>query len=132
MADIQQQMNQVVSSFVAQISDLARKTAIETLQSAFGEKASAGPSARDRGARAATGRRAKRTQDDLNSLTERVIGFIKGSPGLRMEQINKELGTTTKELALPIRKLVADGYLVSKGVRRATTYHVGRKSWKAS
>ena len=31
---------------------------------------------------------------------------MKAHPGLRIEQINKELGTLTKDLALPIRKLL--------------------------
>jgi hypothetical protein len=29
---------------------------------------------------------------------------VKANPGLRIEQINKELGTTTKDLALPSRE----------------------------
>jgi predicted transcriptional regulator len=59
-----------------------------------------------------------------------VVSFVKTNPGLRIEQINKELGTTTKDLALPIRKLVGEGYLSSKGQKRSTTYTVGRKTWK--
>ena len=50
------------------------------------------------------------------------------SEGLRIEEINRELGTTTKDLALPIRKLVADGMLAAKGQRRATKYFPGRKA----
>ena len=47
------------------------------------------------------------------------------SPGLRIEQINKAMGTNTTELALPLRKLVADGALKTEGQRRATKYFPG-------
>jgi hypothetical protein len=45
---------------------------------------------------------------------------VKAKPGLRIDEINKELGTTTKDLALPIRKLIADGMLTAKGQKRST------------
>jgi len=41
---------------------------------------------------------------------------------------NKELGTTTKDMALPIRKLIAEGMISAKGKRRATAYFRGRKA----
>jgi len=43
-------------------------------------------------------------------------------PGLRIEQINAELGTTKKDLALPIRKLLAAKAIRSTGTRRSTKY----------
>jgi predicted transcriptional regulator len=54
--------------------------------------------------------------------------FVAKHPGLRIEQINKQLGTTTKDLALPIRKLIADGSLKAKGKKRSTTYFAGSKA----
>ena len=59
-------------------------------------------------------------------LSEKFASYVKANPGLRIEQINKELGTTTKDLALPIRKLIADGYLKAKGKKRSTTYFPGK------
>jgi predicted transcriptional regulator len=56
---------------------------------------------------------------------------VKNNPGLRIEQINKQLGTTTKDLALPIRKLISDGVVSAKGQKRSTTYFPGRKKLKA-
>ena len=137
MSDFQLQMNQVVQTFVSQISELARKAAVDTLQLAFtqssGRATSRGASSPTvRAGRPPGGKGVKRTQADLDALAERVISFVKSKPGLRIEQINKELGTTTKDLALPIRKMVADGYLSAKGQKRSTTYHAGRKTWKAS
>jgi hypothetical protein len=51
---------------------------------------------------------------------------VKGNPGLRIEQINKQLGTSTKDLALPIRKMIADGTLKVKGKKRSTAYFPGK------
>jgi len=53
---------------------------------------------------------------------------VKAHPGLRIEQINKELGTTTKDLALPIRKLISEAAITAKGEKRSTTYFPGRKA----
>jgi hypothetical protein len=146
MNDFQSEMNRTVQGFVAQISELARRAALDTLESAFGGHVArsagsaiavaAGPANgarvdrvdRTRGARPRPG--AKRSAADLDVLSERFAAFVKANPGLRIEQINKELGTVTKELALPIRKLLADGTITSKGQKRSTTYFPGRKSTK--
>ena len=74
------------------------------------------------------GRGAKRTSDELDRLAEQFHAFFTKHPGLRIEQINKQLGTTTKDLALPIRKLIADGTITTKGQKRSTTYFAGKKA----
>ena len=73
------------------------------------------------------GRGAKRTPADLEALSDKFASFVKANPGLRIEQINKELGTTTKDLALPIRKLISDGVITAKGQKRSTTYFAGQE-----
>jgi hypothetical protein len=138
MSDFQNEMNRTVQGFVAQITELARRAAIDTLESAFGERAARGVAAATTVAAASAGtgrvgrprggRGAKRTAADLEALSERVATFVKANPGLRIEQINKELGTTTKDLALPIRKLIADGVINAKGQKRSTTYFTGKKA----
>jgi len=141
MSDFQNEMNRTVQAFVAQISELARRAAINTLESAFGAGGARGgiaaavvnavsavssPVGRPRG-----GRGAKRTAEDLEALSTQLASFVKANPGLRVEQINKELGTTTKDLALPIRKLLADNVITSKGQKRSTAYFPGRKAPKS-
>src|SRR4051794_498443 len=133
MNDFQTDMNRTVQGFVAQITELARRAALDTLESAFGGRAGRGSAAavasvgggsvgRPRG-----GRGAKRTAADLEALSTKFASFVKSHPGLRIEQINKELGTTTKDLALPIRKLISEGMVKAKGKKRSTTYFPGRK-----
>ncbi|HEU4726317.1 MAG TPA: hypothetical protein VFT22_00440 [Kofleriaceae bacterium] len=130
-------MNRTVQGFVAQITELARRAAINTLESAFGERAARGAAASAAAALVGItdgrvgrprGRGAKRSAADLEALSEKVATFVKTNPGLRIEQINKELGTTTKDLALPIRKLIADGAIQAKGQKRSTTYFPGKKA----
>ena len=140
MSDFQNEMNRVVQGFVAQIAELARRAAIDTLESAFGGRggrgsAPAGPAAvavtnLGRVGRPRGGRGAKRSSADLEALSERFASFVKANPGLRIEQINKQLGTTTKDLALPIRKLISDGVISAKGQKRSTTYFPGKKKAK--
>jgi hypothetical protein len=140
MSDLQNEMNRTVQGFVAQITELARRAAINTLESAFGERAArSGPAATavapvaassGRVGRPRGGRGAKRSAADLDALCERVEMFVRANPGLRIEQINKELGTTTKDLALPIRKLIAEGIVAAKGQKRSTTYFAGKRAKK--
>ena len=55
-------------------------------------------------------------------MTQRVWEHIRANSGQGVEQIAKELGTSTKELSLPLRKLLAEKKIVSKGEKRATKY----------
>jgi hypothetical protein len=134
MSNFQHEMNQVVDGFVAQITELARRAALNTLEATFASHGAgrtptvapprgAAPTGRPRG-----GRGAKRRPEDLEALSNQFASFVKSHPGLRIEQINKELGTTTKDLALPIRKLIAEGLVSAKGKKRSTAYFPGRKA----
>jgi hypothetical protein len=123
MSDFQTEMNRVVSGFVAQITELARRAAIDTLESALG-KHGAGVALGRGGGRRKGG---KRTSTELDKMGDAFHAFVAKHPGLRIEQINKQLGTTTKDLALPIRKLIADGSVKTKGEKRSTTYFAGEK-----
>lgn len=68
----------------------------------------------------------KRSEADIQTLMDKFIRFVRKNPGLRIEQINEQLGTSTKDLALPVRKLVASNQLRTKGEKRATTYATRR------
>ena len=129
------QVQQTVQGFVARVTELARRAAIDTVTAAFAGRgarprraAAAAVTARGRGRlvrRAGRPRGAggpKRTPAELEALSARFASFVQANPGLRIEQINKQLGTRTKDLALPIRKLVADGVINVQGQARSTTY----------
>lgn len=65
---------------------------------------------------------AKRSPEALEQLTKKLLGYITKNPGERIEQIGVGLEIATKELLLPMRKLIAQGSVRAKGVKRATSY----------
>ena len=65
---------------------------------------------------------AKRTPEEIEAQTKTLLATIKKSPGLRIEEISKMIGISTKELALPVIKLFESKSISSKGNRRATRY----------
>ncbi len=128
MSDFQTEMNRVVSDFVAQITELARAAARDMIDEALGKGAKGNLAALGRGR--GRGRGAKRTADELDRMADQFHSFVAKHPGLRIEQINKQLGTTTKDLALPIRKLISEGAIKTKGEKRSTTYFASEKKKK--
>lgn len=134
MSQFNDQITKLVNEFVAQVSALARRAAIETLEGALGD--AGGPRRRGRppgglslaigGGRRPKG--AKRPAEEIEQTKGRLYDFIKANPGQRIEQINKALGTTTKDLTLPIKKLIADKAVRTEGEKRATAYFPGEGS----
>jgi hypothetical protein len=120
MNNFQLQINKLVAEFVSGVTELAQRAAVESLQQAFADQA-AGKMRFD----GKTG--GKRTNSELGDMMEQLRLHVLANPGQRMEQINKALGTTTKDLQLPIRKLIADGRIYSKGSRRVTQYFAKKK-----
>jgi hypothetical protein len=121
MANYQSEVQKLVDNFVAQLNDLWRRQAIDSLTGGGGGGRGA---ARSNGISLGRGRGrgAKRTGVELDQLAESFVSFVTKHPGLRIEQINKQLGTSTKDLQLPIRKLISDGAIKTKGKKRSTTY----------
>lgn len=64
----------------------------------------------------------KRSPADLEALTKALGAYIAKHPGQRIEQIGEGMSYATKALILPVKKLIADGSIKTKGVKRATSY----------
>jgi hypothetical protein len=129
MIDLQSEVQRAVQGFVTQIVELVRHTAVETLQIAFAGPGPTASSADDgpgeRGPDAAASTRPygpRRTLADLRELSRRLAAFVHANPGLGITQINQGLGTRTRDLALPIRKLMAIGVIRAVGQKRSTRY----------
>jgi hypothetical protein len=127
MSDFQNEMNRVVADFVTQITELARAAARDMIDEALGRGTKSAFGGLGRGRLGRGGRGAKRSSDELDKLADQFHSFVSKHPGMRIEQINKQLGTTTKDLALPIRKLIGEGALKTKGTKRSTTYFASAK-----
>jgi hypothetical protein len=119
--EIQREISRRIDSFVNEITELARQHALDTLAAALetrggltGARAGAGSTGRRRGG--------KRSSGEIQREAARLFSFIQGNPGQRMEEIGKGIGTSTKELTLPIKKLLSDGRVTSEGQKRATRY----------
>src|SRR5687768_8154564 len=137
MPTVNDQIRDRVEAFAAELTELIRAAAMETVASALGESAVGGGRGRGRGRRAAAvvvrgGRRgaraasrekgAKRPPQEIEKLTAKLGDYVKSNPGQRIEQIAKGMGTSTKELNLPVKKLIATKALKTRGQKRATQY----------
>ena len=125
-----------VEQFAAELAELIRESAMETVSVALagarpspGRGGRRGPAAvvaavrsTGRGRAASREKGAKRPPDEIERLTGRLYDYIKGNPGQRIEQIADGMGTSTKELNLPAKKLIAGKQLKTKGQKRATQY----------
>ena len=127
MADTETELRDIVDTFIAQLKRVIRRSTLETVQSALGDEASPRQRGRKKSAkapRATAGRRkgGKRSPEQLEALVKSLLAYVKKNPGQRIEQIGAALGTATKELALPAKKLIGEKQLRTKGQKRATAY----------
>src|SRR5689334_10402533 len=94
--DFNQQIRNAIESFVEELSGLVRTAALQSVTEVFGNGARRG---RGTAAVKLSTRRAKgekRSPEALVQLVSKLQSEIKAKPGLRMEQIAKALGSTTK------------------------------------
>jgi hypothetical protein len=129
MSDVDNQIREQIEAFVNDLNQLIRQAALEAVASALGGEAAA--AARSRGTRASAlpralgrgrGKGAKRTAEELEGTRQSVLDYVRRNPGQGVEQIAKSLNVPSRDLVLPIRKLVADAQLSTKGQKRATKY----------
>ena len=142
---VQREIQEHIASFAVELEQLVRRAAIEAVSDALGQPstrtataaarspvAGHAPTSISRTAAApatkptATPRRrkgGKRDPKEIDALTERTASFIKANAGKRVEEIGKALSTPTKELALPIIRLLANKTIKKSGQKRATKYY---------
>jgi hypothetical protein len=128
MSGLNSQIRDRIESFAGELAELIRKTALESVTEALGGAAGLAPSARQRGSKglgeaAPRERGGKRTPEEIVETTRLVEEFVGRSPGQGVEQIAKALGLPTKELTLPIKKLIAARAVMTEGQKRATKYY---------
>jgi len=119
-----------VEAFAEELSALIRDSAMETVREALGggsvpRRGARGGRASAAPAKVSAGRREKgqkRDPGEIERLTGRLLDYVKGNAGQRIEQIAAGMGTVTKELNLPVKKLIAQKSLKTKGQKRATQY----------
>ena len=137
--NIQQQIEARVQAFVLEVSELVRSSALDAVASALGGGSSVGGGAR-RGrpvgsknkasgaaaAPAATGKRGKRgkrTSEEVDAMAARILEHVKKNPGANVEGMAKAFNLKSKDLTLPINKLLTGKKVKTVGQRRGTKYH---------
>jgi hypothetical protein len=131
VTDLDRAIRQRVEDFVQEMTELVRQAALESVSAALGTP---GPGASQR-ARGAAKRPAasfvaksggKRTAKELEQQGNALVSMIRQTPGIRADQLAKAMGVMTRDLALPIKKLLADKVISKKGQKRATAYFAAR------
>jgi hypothetical protein len=129
IASLDDQLQALIRSFVDDVSSLVKSSAVETVARALGGN---GASARRGRALGAAGRTTparfrrkgqKRDPKLIAATTDKLHSEISSKPGQRIEEIGKALGISTKELALPIKKLLEGKRIRKSGQKRATQYY---------
>ncbi|MFW6067026.1 MAG: hypothetical protein ACOC97_01720 [Myxococcota bacterium] len=126
--DINRQIEERIRAFADELNQLVRQAALEAVQNALGASTPSRAGARGRAsapASSARGRGAggRRSPRQMSQTMSALRTYVAQNPGARMEHISAALGRPTKELRLPVNKLLAEGAIRSEGHRRATKYY---------
>jgi len=79
------------------------------------------PAASAQGAARSGGRR---SSTDVANLAGALLAHLEKHPGQRGEEIAAALETDTRTIRLPLKKLIEDKKVKTKGVARGTSYHL--------
>jgi len=128
MSNIDEEVREAVESFVEQLKGLIQRAALESVQSALnGGTSSTRRDAKRSPSRAAAASQgyettAKRSPAELAALIKKLHSHISKHPGQRIEKIGEGLGVPTKALVLPVKRLISEKKVTTKGQKRATVY----------
>lgn len=100
----------------------ATTTAAPTKKTAAPAKKTAAPKAKPEGTAKAAGGGAKRDPAVIETMKAAFLAYVTANPGQGIEVIGKAISFNTKELALPIKKLSAEGKIQTVGERRSMKY----------
>lgn len=119
----------MLEAFAGDLANLIRESAMQSVRDALGGESTGRGGRRSGGggmAAAPASRRlakgAKRPPDEIVNLTAQLLDYVKGHKGERIEQIAKGMGVSTRELNLPVKKLIAGKSIRTRGQKRATQY----------
>jgi len=130
-----------IDAFVNDLSNLVKTTAVASVAEALGGASTAprrgrrpgrrgpgrprGSTTRAASANGRRGKRAKRSSGDVDATAAKVLAHVRANPGQNVGEIRAALGASSKELQLPVQKLVAAKSLRTEGQRRGTRYFAG-------
>lgn len=118
MASFTSRIRSRTEAFVADLDTLVRRAALAAVGDSLASLESL------RGARV----RIKRRREQLAELTERIERHVQEHPGTGVEAMGRALAVPSKDLALPIKRLLDERRLVKEGEKRSTRYFPGGDS----
>lgn len=128
MNNIDKQIEQRVAGFVNELTALVRQAALEAVSSALGGKSTRavqGPAPTAKKAErpaARSGKRGRRSADQIAAIVGTVLGYIKSHPDSRSEAIRKALKLPRPVMRDALDRLGTGKKIKMKGVKRAATY----------
>ena len=133
MTNIQQSIEQEVSAFVHNVSELVRRAAMEALEQAIViPKVSTNGGKADQKRRQTSTRKSNRkikkkqtvarSSAEIAELTEKLYEAIAAHPGETMTRLAPMIGCQPLELRVSIQKLLANGRVKKAGERHLTRY----------
>ncbi|HEV8244453.1 MAG TPA: hypothetical protein VGP93_01665 [Polyangiaceae bacterium] len=144
------EIQQLIQSFAAQLEAAAKKAALEQVLATLGgsmpaTKRGRGPG-RPKGstnklaaavAPSATAimpvRKGKRrTAEDVEAMGTTLVDYVKANPGQRADEIAKALRTDVGTMRLPMQALLAAKKVKTQGQRRGTKYFVAGAAMPAA
>lgn len=108
-------LNSAIERFADELQALIRDEILGSLSKNLGGKSGSKP-------RLERAKGEKRSPDALHRIELQLYQFVRRSPGLGIEAIGRELGMPTRELVLPLKKLIASKRVSAKGQKRSTKY----------
>jgi hypothetical protein len=136
--DAQSEITRLIDDFTSQLTALVRRSTLEDVLATLQNGAVAGvrrgpgrPRGSGRGpgrppqARAAGGKRIRRSSEGLEQMSSDLMSHVQSNPGMRGDQIASALGTDVGTMRLPMKKLIAEGKVRTEGQRRGMMYFPG-------
>jgi hypothetical protein len=133
---LQRELRKRIEAFVTDLEGLVRRAALQAVAQALGgsvpARAAEQPARRGRPKKGAAKpskpskpapkKRVRRTAADLERTAAAILDHVSKHPGQGAEEIKAALHLATAAWALPIKKLVDEGRIVTRGAKRSTTY----------
>ena len=128
--NVEAEIRALVDSFVADLTELVQRSTVESVLAAVSGSLEApakrGPGRpRKAAAKPASGKRGRRSSAAVTRTTEAALAYVAANPGCSVGDIGAGVGASTKELRLPLQKLLSSGQLRTTGQKRGTRYHAG-------
>ncbi len=128
---VEERIRARIDTFVTELNALVRQAAVEAVDAALSDGGTARrgrgrgrgrPSRSGTSRRKATGKRIRRSSADGDATATAVLRQVKITPGGSVTDIGAALGLSSKDLKLPIKKLLEEKKVRTTGQRRGTKF----------